>query len=163
MTHLSAPILDSPPLARYGLPDVLRPAAPAAGASFSARIGGDFYHRLLGVRCKLVTSATVASRQVVLQYLDDGDNVIMESGASTALVASSTGYFVFSPYLGVDIYTVGQSALAPLAPLLLPPTYSWKLLVTNIDTTDALTEIVAWRERFYTTEQPPISVPGSSS
>lgn len=153
--ELAAPIIDSPPLARYGLPSLERGVSPAAGASFSQKIAGNYFHRLLTVRCKLVCSATVATRQVVLQYLDDAGNIYMEAGTSTGLAASQMGWFVFSAFVGVDIFTVGSAAIAPLAPTLLPPTYTWKLLVTNVDATDALTEIAYQVERFYTTGQPP--------
>lgn len=148
--ELAAPLLDAPPLARFGLPSLEVGASPAAGASFSSKIAGNYFARLLTIRCKLVCSATVATRQVVLQYLDDAGNIYYEAGAATGLAASQAGWFVFDAFVATDIFTVGSSAVAPFAPTLLYPTFSWKLLVTNIDATDALTEIRYQWERFFT-------------
>jgi hypothetical protein len=155
MHGLRAPLLDSPPLRRYGLPSLERGANPAAGADFVQPIEGQWLTRLLTVSCRLVCSADVASREVVVEYRDAEDVRYAVAGAATTLTAGETGDYFFSAFLGTDIFTVDSSALCPLPPLLLSPTHDFRIHVVNVDNTDQLS-LIRWTwERFYTTDQPP--------
>jgi hypothetical protein len=157
------PLLDSPPLVRYGLPSFERGVSPAAGAHFTQEITGQFHTRLLTVSCRLVTSATVASRQVVVEYRDDGDVRVALAGPATSSPASQTNDYFFSAFLGTDVFTVDSTALAPLPPLLLPPTYDFRIYVANIQAADQLSNIRFTWERFYTTNEPALVSPHSGT
>lgn len=155
------PVLDAPGLLRYGLPDVFFAASPAAGADFSYAVGGQHFHRIIAVHCKLVASATVASREVVVSYETQDGKRFGLAGINTTVTASQTAYYEFSAFQPEAVATVDSSALVPLPPIILAPTQVMKIHVVNIDTTDALSEIRIVREMFYTTNQPVHNVPHS--
>lgn len=150
---LSAP--DAPPLPRYGLPELVYGQTPAAGAHFTQAIGGSYYARLLSVFCRLVTDGTAGDRQVVVEYRDAGANRFGLSGVNVTQAASLTGdwYFsLFQPYVSA---TVDSTALAPLSPLLLEPTWDFRIYVSGIQATDQLSRIRFVWERFLTYGEPP--------
>lgn len=157
--HRSAPVLDSPPLERYGLPEWHAHADPAAGADFSYQLGGDFYVRLIAVYCKLVTDGTAASREVVVSYEDAGGNRYDLMGANTTVAASSTAYYAFSVFQGEVVATVDSSVLVPLHPVILLPTQTFKLHVVSVQAGDQLSQVRTVWERFYTHGQPPRNAP----
>lgn len=159
--HATPPILDSPALLRYGLPEFKTHTSPAAGADFSYQLPGDFYVRLLSVYCKFVADANAASREVVLQYTDAGDNVFDLAGINTTVTASNTAYYAFSAFQPEVVATVDSSALVPLHPVILAPTQKIILHVVNIQATDALTQVRTNWERFYTTTGERVAGPHS--
>ena len=159
--HVAAPVLDSPPLLRYGLPEFKSHTAPAAGADFTYQLGGDFYVRLLSIYCKFVADANAASREVVLQYLDAESNVFDVAGINTTVTANNTAYYAFSAFQPEAIATVDSSALVPLHPVILAPTQKIRLHVVSIQATDALSLIRTNWERFYTTNEPYVGGPHS--
>lgn len=161
--HPRTPILDAPPYVRYGLPDVFTGDSPAAGADFLNKIGGTFAERLLTVFCRLVCSADVANREVVLEYLDNAGNRFYVAGAATVAVADTTVDYCFDAFRTVDTFTVDGSVLVPMAPIILQPTQAWRLHVVNIDNTDQLSRIRYSRERFYTTDHPSTPAPHSGT
>lgn len=159
MHDLRAPLLDSPPLQRYGLPEVVYGTSPAAGADFVQELGGNFHTRLLSVFCRLVCSADVAAREVVVEYRNGEDSRFALAGASTSAAAASTVDYFFSAWLATDIFPVDTSVLAPLPPILLPPSFDFRIHVVNIQATDQLSRIRFTWERFYTTNQPKPNAP----
>lgn len=154
--HSHAPDLDSPPLVRIGLPEYVKLTSPAAGAAFTASVPGQYYERLVTVFCRLVTSATVAERQVYLQYTDPEGQAFAIAGAPVTQSESSTNDYAFQAFLGQSDWPVNDTILVTLPPVLLLPTFSWTIGVDNIDTTDAITRVRVFRERFYTGQ--PISL-----
>lgn len=159
----AAPVLDSPPLVRYGLPEWKVHTSPAAGADFSYSVPGDFMVRLIAVYCKFVADATAASREVVLSYEDAGGNRFGLMGANTTITASNTGYYAFSAFQPEVIATVDSSVLVPLHPVILVPTQVFKLHVVNIQATDQLSQVRTLWERFFTTDEPSTYVPHSGT
>jgi hypothetical protein len=139
----------SPPLLRDGFPEYTAFDSPAAGADFVASIDGRFYERLLTVWCRLVTSADVANREVVLQFLNPAGDVIRSCGAATTVAAVSTYDYSFSVWQPTAEWPVDTGILVPLDPLILPPTFGWQLHVVNVEATDALSRIRVFRERFW--------------
>lgn len=153
--HAAAPLLDSPPLVRFGLPELVKGANPAAAADFSETIPGDFYQRLLAVSVRLTPDANVAARTLYIECLDPESVRTAIFGAPVTVPASDTTDFFFSAWLGQPDWEVASTVLVPIAPLLLPPTHSWRITVNGVQAGDTLTRIRYWRERFYTTGQPP--------
>jgi hypothetical protein len=155
MHGLKIPELDAPPLARYGLPEYLLPASPAAGANFVASVEGNFYVRLLSVHVRLVTDANVASRNVAIEYRDAGANRFLLSSGPVTQSASSTNDWTFDVFQDQAEWPVATTyIISPLKPMLLLPTMDWRIVVDNIQAGDALTRIRVMQERFYTTSQP---------
>jgi hypothetical protein len=155
------PTLDAPPLWRYGLPEMIKQTAPAAGADWTYQVTGHDYLRLVSLTCKLVTSATVASREVVVSYETTSGNRFGLYGINTTVTASQTAYYHFSAFQPEAVATVDSTALVPLGPILLSPTQVIKLHVVNVQAADQLSEIRTVWERFYTTDQPPVGFPVS--
>jgi hypothetical protein len=159
VSSLVAPLLDAPPLARLGLPELLKAESPAAGANFQYNVEGGFYERVLAISVRLVTSADAADRTLYVEYRDDADVRTGISGAPVTQSASTTTDYFFSAFLGQPDWAVAATVLVPLAPLLLLPTHDWRLVVDTIQATDALSRIRVWRERFYTTDTPSTLIP----
>jgi hypothetical protein len=149
-----APLLDAPPLVRYGLPEYVRRDNPAAGAEFTEELGGNYFVRLVSLFVRIVTNATVATRTLRLEYRDAADNVYHVNGNPVTYPASSTEDFAFSAFHPHGEWEVSATNLVPLAPLLLPPTHDFHIEVTNIQVGDQLSAISFVWERFYTSAAP---------
>lgn len=159
--HAAPQSLDNPPLQRYGFPEVVRAANPAAGADFSYTVDGAYWERLIALHCKFVAAGDVASREVVVSYEMAGGLRFALAGINTTVTASQTAYYEFNVFQPEAVATVDGSALVPLFPLLLAPTQGFKLHVVSAAATDQLSEIRFTRERFWSTNQPPRDVPHS--
>jgi len=146
---LTAPVLDAPPIARYGLPEYVKGESPAAGAHFEQTIEGRYHTRLVSVFCRLVTSATVANRSVLIEYRDGEDNRFAVSGTATVQAASLTVDWAFNAFLPEPVAAVDVTNLVPLAPILLPPTFDFRIFVANVQVADQLSRIRFVWERFY--------------
>jgi hypothetical protein len=144
-----APLLDSPPLVRYGLPEYVKGDAPAAAAHFVQAMEGRYHTRLISVICRLVTDANAANRTVVVEYRDDGDLRYFLNGAPVTQAASTTTDWFFNSFLGQPDWEVDGTILVPLAPLLLPPTHDFRIFVDNVQAGDQLSQIRFVWERFY--------------
>lgn len=154
MRGTRTPWLDSPPLERYGLPEYVRRPNPAVATAFTELLGGDWFVRPLTVFCRLVADANVASRDVSLEYLDNQGNTYAFYASGTAVTAGQTRDMSWSAWQ-TSIAVVGTSThLMPLAPLVLPPTHSLTVKISNVQVGDQLSRIAINWERFYTTGQP---------
>lgn len=71
-------------------------ANPSAGADFTITVPAGLAWRVRSVFAQLVTSGTVASRQVNLVIKDDQGNIITEVAASGTQAASLTGSYTFA-------------------------------------------------------------------
>lgn len=143
------PTLDAPPLLRNGYPYLVTPASPAAGASYSYQVPGNYFMRPISVYCKLVADANVASREVVVEYQTAEGTRFDLSGVATTVVASNTGVYVFSAFQALAEFTVDGSALVPLHPTLLMPTEKLAITVVNVQATDQLSQIrIRWEQFF---------------
>lgn len=149
MHALRAPLLDAPPLRRYGLPELVYGAQPAAGADFVQAVDGWYYARLVSLFCTLTTDANAADREVVVEYRDQDDARFALAGAPVTVSANSSVSFFFSAWQGQAEWQVDGSVLVPLPPLLLDPTYDFRLHVVNAQVGDQLSAIRFVWERFY--------------
>ena len=155
MSALAIPALDAPALVRRGLPELVFGDQPAAGADFSPVMDGRYYVRLISVFVRLVTSASVASREVVVSYEDASGNRFGLAGINTTVTATQTADYVFSVFQPEAVATVDSSALVPLPAMLLLPTQTFKLHVVNIQAADQLSRIRFTWEKFFSNDQPP--------
>lgn len=159
MHALRTPILDAPPLVRYGLPEYLKGATPAVAAHFVQELGGNFFTRLLSVFVRLETDENAANRTVLVEYRTDEDARFMISGAPVVQTATTTTDWEFDVFQGQAEWTIDDSILVPLKPFLLPPAFDFRVFVDNIQAGDQLSLVRFTWERFYTTNQPPVDVP----
>lgn len=149
MRGLPTPDVGAPPLLRDGFPDYVEQASPAVATDFSATVDGRFYERLLTVWVRLVTDSNAANREVVLQFVNAGSNVYRSCGAATTVSADSTYDYSFSVWQGEDTFPVDAGILVPLDPILIPPTFKWKLHLVNAQVGDQLSRVRVYRERFF--------------
>lgn len=143
------PALDSPPLYRYGLPELVNGASPAAGADYTYTPGGGYFARLISCAAHLATDGTAANREVVLQYLTASDDVYCTAGAPVTVSASSAYGYTFSAFQPEAVWPVNTGILVPLSPIVLRPSDKFRLHIVNVQTGDALTAIRFLVERFY--------------
>lgn len=149
------PTLDSPPLVRYGLPQYVIGANPAAGAHFTRTTDGNFFERYVSIAVRLVTDGNAANREVVVQYRDTDNNVYAQTGINATVAASLTADYFFNAYTPEVVATVNSSSLVPLPSQLLLPTHSMRIFIVNVQVGDQLSRIKIATEQFYTAGQPP--------
>lgn len=153
------PLLDSPPLYRYGLPELFYGITPAAGADFQLNIDGRFYTRFLSVFARLTTSAAVANRELVLEYRDIQGQRWMLSGSAVVQTASLTVDYIFDTYRQQVIQPSDTSQLLACPAYMLAPGMQLKLHVVNLDVADQVSRVRIMWERFYSTNQAPTDYP----
>lgn len=153
--HARAQDTDSPPLIRYGFPELVSGTSPAAGADFSQAIGGQSFVRLVSLFVRLVTDGTVANREVVLEYLTAEGNRYALAGAPVTVAASSTYDYAFNTFQPTAEWPCDSTILVPLLPMVLRPTDSFKLHVVNVAAGDQLSRIRWVQERFYSSSPVP--------
>lgn len=149
MEELLAPELDSPPLRRYGLPQLVFGTSPAANTDFSQSIDGWYLCRLLSVFCRLVTDGNAANREVVLSFEDSAGSRYCVAGAATVVTASTTVDYSFQALANESAWSIDSSIVVPFSPLILLPTHQWKLHLVNGQAGDQLSRVRFVREQFY--------------
>lgn len=148
-TGILTPDVGSPPLLRDGFPSFSNQASPAAATDFTAQVAGQYYERLLTVWCRLVTASDVGDRAVTLQFQTDNGNVYRTCGAATVAAASTTIDYSFSVFQPATEFPVDATILVPLDPILIPPTFKWALHLVGAQTTDAISRVRVYSERFF--------------
>ena len=132
-------------------PDWVDVVSPAAGANASFTVDGANYVRVLAARARLTTSATVANRFASLDYVDARGVVRGSSGAGVAVPASQTNvqhewhYNRGSSTSGAGVQTTSQLLFT-----FVPPGFTVRFTVANIDATDQLSSLSLWLERWPT-------------
>lgn len=155
MHGLRTPQLDSPPLPRYGFPELVAGAAPGAGNDFTQDVPGGNFVRLVSVVATLTTDATVADRELVLAYLDAEGNRYGLAGAATTTPAGTVAPYYFQAFTPQEAFPVDGSILVPLPAIILRPTDSFTLHVVNVQSGDTITGVRYEWERFFTDSPPP--------
>lgn len=126
-------------------------ASPAAGANASFTVDGAWSIRVLAARARLTTSVTVANRFVSLDYVDARTVVRGSSGASVAVPASQTNQQHEWDYNRAAASSgTGAPTASPLLFTWLPPGFTIRFTVLNIDTTDQLSGLSLWVEKWPT-------------
>lgn len=150
MTTLVAPVLDAPPLRRYGIPELVEAASPAVATDFTQELGGRFLVRFLAIFVRLDTDANAANREVVVEYRSAGDLRFALFGAPATVPADDVVEYAFSVYQPRAEWEVDSSVIVPLGPALLPPTFDMRIHVVNVQAGDQLDRVRFVWERFYT-------------
>lgn len=98
---------------------VVAGTTPGVGADINEVVPGNRRWQLLSFQANLVTSATVANRQVTFDIDDGGVNQFGISGALAAQVASTTTRYTFAPGLTPATDAFGDGLIAAPNPLVL--------------------------------------------
>lgn len=149
MPELVAPLLDAPPLRRYGPPTTVYGASPAAATAFVQAVDSGYWTRLVSVFCRLVPDANAANREVTLEVRDVQDQRVVLFGAPVTVPASDTTDFSFSVYHATPQWEVDSTVLVPLGPVLMYPGEDFRVNVVNVQAGDQLSRIRFQWERFY--------------
>lgn len=117
-------------------------ASPAAGASFSLTSPGQQGWQLVTVSFRLVTSATVATRYVTVDYDDGNGSLFVSNGFAGGITASTTAFCSFNADRGSSEGNAGNQLFAPLFRVQMQAGQKVQINVLNIDATDQLSRIV---------------------
>jgi hypothetical protein len=124
-------------------------ASPAAGAELTVTMDSRYVTRMVSIFLRLVTDATAANREVVVEYLNGAGQRFQLAGAGLVITASTTVDYVFMRSQGQAEWSVDGSVLVPLSSEELEGSEAFKIHVVNIQATDALSRIRYTWERFY--------------
>lgn len=129
--------------------DWLDVTTPAAGATASVTVGGENFVRVMAARLVITTDATVANRLVTLDYINARAVTYVQNGASVVVTASTTAQvFEWHRNRTVAEWNAGTPIWSPLLDELLPPGFVIKFNVASIQTTDQISGLRLWVERF---------------
>lgn len=101
-----------------GWPQLIKVPAPAAGASLTRVVPGDYWERLLSLAFTLTTSATVAARSIALNLLDGDGNIFNQTQIAAGIIAGSVStqfgdLTTVSPIQGTESFTGEGSVSSP--------------------------------------------------
>lgn len=145
-----APLAEPPQLERYGWPELVYAAAPAAGAALTIPVDGNYVIQPLAVYFRLVTDANVPDRFAKVDYLDAAGNIFLSNIARTDITASVTTYLSFSRWAPELNQTGEVTMTVPLAATYLVPT--WKISVTayGLQAGDQIDQVRILWQKFHT-------------
>lgn len=125
---------------------------PAAGAGLAMSPVSRARSELIVLSFKLTTDANAADRQVVLKASTGVFKVYM--GASFVLQPASQVYqYIFGVGLTASTAAVNDYVLVPIVPkMLVVHTFSWELIVENIQATDQMGDVFI-HEKYWVFEE----------
>jgi len=137
----------------YGIafPDWLDVATPAAGATQTVTVPGEYYYRLVAARLLITTDANVANRLVTLDYLNARGTTYLQNGAGVVVTANTSAQvFQWDANRTSGEWAANTPIFAPLSSVFLPPAFVIKFNVLNIQAADAISGLRLWVEKFPT-------------
>lgn len=148
-------------LATYGLLDsfsygrgaqnVVPVATPAAGATQSVTVPGEYVYRVLAARVSLTTDANAANRLLTLDYVDPRGNTYVQNGAGLVVTANTSAQvFQWSRGRTVAEWAANTPVFCPLDSVFLAPGWVIRWNVANIQVGDTLTALRLLVEQYET-------------
>lgn len=135
----------------YGLafPNWLDVATPAAGATASVTVPGEYSYRVVAARLLITTDANVANRLVTLDYINARGVTFAQNGAGVVVTASTTAQvFEWHANRTVSEWAANTPVWAPLLDAFLPPAFVIKFNVASVQATDQISGLRLWVEAF---------------
>ena len=129
---------------------LLRGTDPAAGASFSFPVPGEYIARPRACVFTLATDGNAGNRFVRVEYQDGAGVAYCVNGAGVVITASSTRRFAGSSSRGAGEQATGTDVFFPLEPAYCFPGSELAIVVGTIKAGDQLSGIVFLIERFFT-------------
>lgn len=114
---------------------------PAAGANLSYTLPRSEYTRIRAVTFKLVTSAQVATRTVILELVDGSGVVMAASSSGFTQTATNTVLYTFGCDLNVFGANNGAVCGAPLVGIWMDGGQKLVTSIANIQTSDAISNV----------------------
>lgn len=120
--------------------DKIDVASPAAGATASQLVPGQYGMRVLAARATLSTDANAANRLLSLDYIDANNVTRVRNCASVVWTANTSSQaFQWNAAWTVSEWNANTPVLMPVLGLLLPPGWTIKWQVDAIQVGDTLT------------------------
>lgn len=122
--------------------DYIDVAQPAAGAAASVQVPGQYGMRVIAARATLSTDANAANRLLSLDYITPNSVTRVRNCASVVWTANTSSQaFVWNEAWSVSEWNTNTPVLMPVLALLLPPTWSIKFQLDNIQVGDQLSAL----------------------
>jgi len=118
-------------------------AQPAAGQNWTFTVPANTVYKLDTFSFTLVTSATVATRFITLEFTDASGNIIFAATNGTGQAASLTARTTASRFINY-LAVAGSNASGsqfPLPDVWLPAGYIVKVVTTNLDAADQFSAV----------------------
>jgi len=123
---------------------------PAAGGGFTIEVGANYYERPIALSFTFTTAAHAATRQVQLQLLDPGGVLVAAMPVASTQITTLTYQYSFVAQLSSPQAVAANVVISPLPAWVIPSSYSLAVTITNVYTTDQVTNIRYYRDRFST-------------
>lgn len=133
-----------------GFTEAVPVASPAAGADFTYEVGSRYVERPVALCFNLVTSAVVASRQVVVSIRDENSISLAKIPAGGTQAASLTRTYSYFDRMGQAQAVASNTFLAPLPGIFMLPGWEIDVAVSSIDVGDQISNVRLLLERFDT-------------
>lgn len=137
----------------YGLafPDWIDVPTPAAGATATYTVPGQYSQRIVAARLSLTTDANAANRLVTLDYVNARGITYVQNGAALVVTANTSAQvFEWHRNRTVSEWAANTLVWAPLLDVFLPPGFRVVFNVANIQVADAISGLRLWVEDFPT-------------
>lgn len=130
--------------------ELVTPAAPATGASFTRLVPGITFEKFLSIKFTLIASAAVANRFPFVAYTN-GDGVeYYRTVAGAAVTAGLTVITTFSRELDTNPQVAAGFIEGPARDETLPSGYHLVIGAVALDALDQISNIQLWTKRYPT-------------
>lgn len=148
---VSPPYLTEPvDFTKHGFRESVKGASPAAATDYSVTLSPRYVTLLESVFVRLVCDATVANREVVLEYQTNEALRFAVFGAPVVATASQTVDYVFVAGPKTSEWPIDSTIMVGFTPLPLVGSEIWKLHIVNAQAADQLSRIRWTVRRFFT-------------
>lgn len=136
-------------------PDWIDVTSPSAGATASVTVDGFWWMRVVAARGTLTTSASVANRFFSLDFVNARGTTYMRNAAGLVVTANTTNQgFEWNRSRTVAEWAANTPILVPVCDEWLPPGFSVKFAVDNIQAADQLSGLSLFVEKWNTGPKP---------
>lgn len=147
-TSGTARLLARPPGFAVGWQQPVYLPNPVAGQSWSRKVDGRYFERLISAQYTYTTDATVGNRNLVLALLDANGAAILNVTAGVNYGATS----FFTGCLMIDSPTMNYAPVnnmwGYLPDIITPPGYQWAMQVAGAGAADQFTAITLLVQQF---------------
>ena len=132
-------------------PELLQPfPTVSAGAGWTYTVPTNYYERPIALSFVFETAAHAATRQVGLSLLDPGGAVVAAVPVASSQITTLTYTYSFVSQLSSAQAVEALVVISPLFNWVIPSSYQLAVTVANIYSTDQISAIRYYRDRFST-------------
>lgn len=147
-TSGTARLINDAPSYAVGWQEPIYIPNPAPGQSWSYKVDGRWYERLISVRWSFSASAVVANRYPLITVRDHNGVIVLRSPAMQVIVAGNN-VAMNSRFNGYADFGQNQGEqFSGLPDLMLPPGWSWSGDVIGMDAGDVVSGVVLIMQQY---------------